>query len=85
MAEFKVTPIRQEFPEVKGKTVSSVEVLSDIEGFGIAIRFDDETSLGFTIESYLAVFPVHSQWEQGEETVLKRWNPIQSIESATTE
>lgn len=81
MAEFKRTPIRQEFPEVQGKTVSSVEVLSDTEGFGVSIRFNDETSLDFTIESYLAVFPVHSQWEQGEEKILKRWNPIQSIES----
>ena len=85
MADIKRTPIKQDFPEVKDKIVTSVEVLSDTEGFGVTIRFSDETTLDFTIESYLAVFPVHSQWKQGEETVLKRWKPIQSIESLITE
>ena len=78
MAGIQDKPTRQDFPEAKDKIVHSVEVVSAIEGFGITIRFHDESTLYFSIESRMLVSPVHSQWERGEETVLKRWQPIQS-------
>ena len=72
-------PTRQDFPEVKDKIVSSVEVTNETEGFGITVRFHDQTTLHFDIESRIVLTPVHSQWEQGEETILKQWKPIQSL------
>ena len=68
-----------DFPEVRDKIVNFVEVIDAIEGFGITIRFHDNSALHFNIESFVVVTPVHSQWEQGEETVLKRWPPVQSV------
>ncbi|HEY6254050.1 MAG TPA: hypothetical protein VI685_29200 [Candidatus Angelobacter sp.] len=79
MADIKGTPTKQDFPEVRDKIVSFVEVTSATEGFGITIRFHDETTLHFDIESRTIVIPVYSQWEKGEETPVKRWNPIQSV------
>lgn len=67
-----------DFPEVKDKMVNSVEVFAETEGFGITIRFHDETTLNFSIEPCLVVFPAYAQWEKGEETVVKRWQPITS-------
>lgn len=72
-------PTRQDFPEVRDKIVSSVEVAAETEGLAITVRFHDETTLHFDIESRIVVTPVHSQWEQGEETILKQWKPIQSL------
>ena len=72
-------PTRQDFPEVNDKIVSSVEVVSETEGLAITVRFHDQTTLHFDIESRIVVTPVHSQWEQGEETILKEWKPIQSL------
>ena len=72
-------PTRQDFPEVKDKVVSSVEVSSETEGLGITVRFHDQTTLHFDIESCIVVSPVYAQWKKGEETVLKRWKPIQSV------
>ena len=69
---------RQDFPEVKDKIISSVKVVTDTEGLGITVRFHDETTLYFDIESHTVVTPVFSQWEKGEETPVKRWQPIQS-------
>ena len=67
-----------DFPEVRGKTVNFVEIIDAVEGFGITIRFHDNSALYFDIQSRIAVTPVHSQWENGEEIILKRWQPIQS-------
>src|SRR5215469_9145412 len=70
-----------DFPEVRDKIVSFVEVIDATEGFGITIRFHDESVLHFDIETCIVITPVHSQWEQGEETILKQWHPIQSTVS----
>lgn len=79
MADSKGTPTRQDFPEVKDKIVSSVEVSTESDYFGITISFHDHTTLNFTLESFLLVSPAYSQWKQGEETVLKQWPSIQSV------
>lgn len=68
-----------DFPEVKDKIVNSVEISAETEGFGITIRFHDDSTLHFDIESYIVVTPAYAQWEEGEETVVKRWQPVQSV------
>lgn len=72
-------PTRQDFPEVKDKIVNSVEVVAATEGFGITVRFHDQTTLHFDIESCIVVTPAYAQWENGEEKPIKHWQPIQSV------
>lgn len=79
MADIKGTPTTHDFPEVKDKVVTSVEVVSATEGFGIIIRFHDETTLHFRIESFVVASPAYAQWEKGEETPVKRWPRVQSV------
>ena len=78
MAGIKGTPTKLDFPEIRDKIVSFVEVTSATEGFGITVGFHDQTTLAFNIESRIVVSPVYSQWDKGEETPIKRWKPIQS-------
>ena len=66
MVDIKGTPIRQDFPEVQDKIVSSVEVVIDTEGFGITIRFHDETTLYFDIESHIVVTPISRNGNKGK-------------------
>lgn len=67
-----------DFPEVRDKIISFVEVIDATEGFGITIRFHDNSTLHFDLESYIVVSPFYTQYEDGEETAVKRWQPIQS-------
>jgi hypothetical protein len=69
---------RQEFPEVKGKTVDFVELAADSDFYGITIRFQDKTSLTFTVEPAVITFPVLADWTGGEEKLLKEYQPMQS-------
>jgi hypothetical protein len=64
------------FPEVRGKTVSEVEVDPDAQA--IFILFDDNTALGFDIDSSHVVFPELSNRKKGNWTPLKKWPPINS-------
>ena len=68
-----------DFPEVKDKIVSFVEVSAETGYIGITIRFHDETTLTFSVEPCVIVFPAYAQWDKGEETVVKSWQPIQSV------
>lgn len=81
MADNKVThsqdlPTRQDFPEVKDKIVDIVELSAEPNHFGITIRFQDRTTLTFTIEPCVVAFPVYSDWTDGEENQLQRYQPI---------
>ncbi len=74
------TSLRQrfEFPEVKGKTLSGIEVSSDSEYFGITVSFQDKTALTFTVEPRVAVFPVLADWTNGEEKIVKNYRAVRS-------
>jgi len=69
---------RADFPEVKDKILTEIEVSSDSEYFGITIRFQDNTTLNFTVEPCVAVFPVLADWQDGEEKTIKKYNPVRS-------
>jgi hypothetical protein len=64
------------FPEVKGKVVSLVEV--DHNASAILIMFEDNTVLGFDIDSSHVVFPELLNRKGGNWTPLKKWPPINS-------
>jgi hypothetical protein len=70
--------IHQEFPEVKDKTVEMVELNVEAGYYGISIRFQDKTALTFTMESRIAAVPVYSEWSDGEEKILKQYDPVRS-------
>lgn len=67
-----------DFPEVKDKILNSVEVSSDLDHFEITISFQDNTALALILEPCVAVFPILSKWENGEETPLKEYETVHS-------
>ena len=69
---------RQEFPETKDKIVEIVELCVEPDYYGISIRFHDKTSLTFSIEPYVLTSPIYSQWIDGEEKILKEYQPVSS-------
>jgi hypothetical protein len=75
----------QDFPEVKGKIIDTVELSVENDYYGISIRFQDKTALTFTIESGLVTFPEYADWTDGEEKTLKRYEPVRSKVSLETE
>jgi hypothetical protein len=64
------------FPEVKGKVVSLVEV--DYNASAIIIMFEDNTVLGFEIDSSHILFPELSDRNKGNWKSIKKWRPIHS-------
>ena len=68
----------QEFPEISGKTVEAVELSADHEYYGITIRFQDKTSLNFTLETAVFSFPVLSDWTDGNQKILKKYKSVRS-------
>ena len=77
MAENSVRQLA-DFPETSDKIVENIEVFSDEEYCGITIRFTDKTSLTFTLETAVFIFPVLSDWTGGNETILKRYKSARS-------
>ena|SRR5579863_4743857 len=75
------TEIHQDFPEVKDKIVETVELTAESDYYGISIRFQDKTTLAFTIESRVATVPVYSQWADGEEKIIKEYRPVRELET----
>ena len=67
-----------EFPEVHGKIIDRVELFSDSESFAITLKFEDRTSLHFTMEPAVFAFPTLSDWKDGNETVLKKYKGVRS-------
>ena len=82
MAERKTTrsPKRQSrmlrFPEVKGKTLESIEVDPDLTV--ITISFQDKTVLSFDLDPMLIVFPELGNMTTGNWRSIKKWPSIQS-------
>lgn len=83
MADIKNTRTRQHFPEVKGKTVDIVEFDIEASFYGVTIRFQDKTSLTFSMEPCVFTFPVLEDWAEGEGKIIKEYEPLQSPVSAT--
>ena len=67
-----------DFPEVHGKTVDRIELFSDHEYYGITVKFADRTALNFTFESAVFAFPTLSDWEDGNEKILKKYKGVRS-------
>jgi len=67
-----------DFPEVTGKIVQAVEIHSDHEFYGLTIRFEDRTALTFTFETAVFAFPTFSDWEDGNEKILKKYKSVRS-------
>ena len=67
-----------DFPEVKDKIIDGVEVSADHEYYGITIRFQDKTSLNFTLETAVFTFPVLSDWTSGDEEILHKYKAVRS-------
>ena len=72
----KILSSHHRFPEVKGKVVSLVEV--DQDANVILILFEDNTVLGFDIDSSHVVFPQLSGRKKGNWKSIKQWPPIYS-------
>lgn len=64
------------FPEVIGKVVSLVEV--DQDASAIIIMFEDNTVLGFDLDSSHVVFPQLSDRKKGNWKSIKQWRAIYS-------
>jgi hypothetical protein len=69
-----------EFPQAKGRTVEMVELNLDSDFHCISIRFQDDTDLTFVIDPALTFRADYSSWKDGEQTMLKRWPPVSSVE-----
>jgi len=77
MAEVKGTT-KQDFPEVKGKIVDSVELDVEASFYAISVFFQDKTSLTFSMEPCIVAFPVYSEWIEGEQKIIKEYQPARS-------
>lgn len=82
MADIKGTT-RQDFPEVKGKTVDIVEFNIEPDFYGVTIRFQDKTSLTFSMESCVFASPVLEDWTDGEGKIIKEYPAVRSQVSTT--
>ncbi|HEY6348385.1 MAG TPA: hypothetical protein VI636_03145 [Candidatus Angelobacter sp.] len=78
MADPKVTSTRQDFPEARDKIVELVELDVEADYYAITMRFQDKTSLTFSIEPCVFTFPRYSRSEDGEEKIVKEYEPIRS-------
>jgi hypothetical protein len=63
------------FPEVRGKILQDVHVITDHNFNGITLTFNDKTELTFDIEPGISVKALLESWKTGR--VLKRWEKIQ--------
>ncbi|HET9365130.1 MAG TPA: hypothetical protein VFP71_09005 [Candidatus Angelobacter sp.] len=64
------------FPEVKGKTVESVEIDPDVQC--LTILFSDKTALSFDLDPMLVVFPELASLKTGNWRCIKRWPALRS-------
>lgn len=64
------------FPQVRGKILQDVQVITDSDFTGITLTFNDKTELTFDIEPGISVKALLESWKTGR--VLKRWAPIRS-------
>jgi hypothetical protein len=65
-----------QFPQVKGKVVSLVEL--DPHASAVVILFEDGLALSFDLDCSVAVFPELSRRKSGNWTPLRKWKPVAS-------
>jgi hypothetical protein len=64
--------------EIAGKTVEYVEIFTSGEYHSIDVRFQDKTSLHFTIDPGFTLDTEYVDWKTGDLRRLKRWPLIHS-------
>lgn len=69
-----------QFPEIEGKTVETVELLTAPDYHTISINFRDKTCLHFSIETGFTVRTDYSDWKTGEQRILRKWPMIRSYQ-----
>src|SRR5262245_680650 len=67
-----------DFPEVKGKTLESVQLSLGLDDSGISLSFQDRTHLEFSIEPIYTVRTEFSNWKTGNGRRIKRWPVFRS-------
>src|SRR6478735_3122035 len=68
-----------EFPEARGRTVERVELSTDSDFPCVSIRFQDNTDLTVVIDPWLTFRADYSEWNAGNQKILKRWPPVSTI------
>jgi hypothetical protein len=66
------------FPQARGRTVETIELIADGDYHCVAIRFQDRTDLEVIIDSALTFKASLYEWKGGNQRVLKRWPIIRS-------
>ena len=69
-----------QFPEIKGRTVETIEFYTSPDYHCISVSFRDKTSLDLEIDPVpgFTVSAIHQQWKAGNSRVLRRWPAIPS-------
>ena len=71
------------FPEANGKTVESIEFTATADYYGINVNFTDNTAMIFNIESFAVTLPYLGDWKNGEQKILKEYEPVRSVSLKT--
>lgn len=72
------------FPQIKGKTIETVEFSTELGYHAISVNFTDKTSLNFEIEPRFLVETDYSNWKTGNQRILRRWRPVHNVEFRDT-
>jgi hypothetical protein len=64
--------------EIKGKLVECVEIFDSGDYHMIGVRFQDKTSISFSIEPGFTLFTDYADWKTGNWRPIKRWPPLRS-------
>jgi hypothetical protein len=66
--------------EIKGKPVDCIEIFDSGDDHSISVRFQDKTSISFSIEPGFNLFTDYADWKTGNWRCIKRWPPIRSAD-----
>jgi hypothetical protein len=64
--------------EMKGKPVDAVEIFTASDHHAINVRFQDKTTLNFTIDPCFLLQAEYADWKTGDWRRIKRWPLIRS-------
>jgi hypothetical protein len=66
------------FPEVRGKTVVEVYVITDSDQRSVTVRFADNTELIIDIEPSVSFTADYYDWKTGKQCVIKHWPRVRT-------
>ena len=71
---------RIQFPEMKGRTVETIEFYTSPDYHSISVNFNDKTSLSLDIDPVpgFTISPIYQRWKAGNSRVLRSWPVIRS-------